>query len=180
MKRKIFININLPDRTKKRLSRAIERWVDLPVKWVREENLHVSLFFLGFVDDDSTYEVCEAVTRAAQTEEIFDIEFDTIKLSPSAEDPRVVVVTGKPNENLRNLAEKIEKELGIFTSAKKEFRPNITLGKVRKNIWQDLSEKPVINKEFPLLATVESVDVMASNFEGDDAEFVIVESCQLV
>ncbi|MDO8241098.1 MAG: RNA 2',3'-cyclic phosphodiesterase [Candidatus Moranbacteria bacterium] len=179
MKRKIFININLPDRTKKRLTRAIERWADLPVKWVREENRHVSLFFLGFVDDDSTYEVCEAVTRAAQTEEIFDIEFDTIKFSPSAEDPRMVVVTGQPNENLRNLAEKIEKELGIFSSSKKEFRPQITLGKVRKNMWNELAEKPVVDKEYPLLATVESVDVMASNFEGDDAEFAIIESCQL-
>jgi len=75
--------------------------------------------------------------------------------------------------------EKIEKELGIFSSSKKEFRPHITLGKIRKNKWNELPEKPVINKDFPLLVTVESIDVMASDFEGDDMEYTVIESCGL-
>jgi len=179
MKRKIYINVNLPNQTKKRLHRVIERWSDLPVKWTKEENFHLNLLSLGFVDDDSTYEVCESVARATQTEEIFDIELDTIKLSPSADDPRTIVATGKANVNLRNLVEKIEKELDIFISPKKEFYPHITLGKVRKNMWQDMPTKPTIEKEFPLVVAVESADIMASNFEDGDAEFVVVESCPL-
>lgn len=179
MKRKIFISINLPARTKKSLTRATQKWADLPVKWFKEDNLHIQLFFLGFVDDDSTYDICEKVTAAVHDVEIFDVEFDAIKLSPTPEDPRVVVVTGKASEALRNLVEKIEKELGIFSSSKKEFRPNITLGKIRKNMWQELPEKPEIYKHYPLLATVETVDVMASDFDGDDLEYAIIESCEL-
>ncbi|MDP1884418.1 MAG: RNA 2',3'-cyclic phosphodiesterase [Candidatus Moranbacteria bacterium] len=179
MKRKIFISINLPSRTKKRLIKATEGWQDLPVKWSKEENLHITLLFLGFVDDDSTYEVCEKVLKIARTEDIFDVEFDSIGLGPDAENPRMVWVTGRASAELKSLVEKLEKELGIFTSSKKEFRPHITLGKIRKNKWDELVEKPSIQKDFPLLVTVESADVMASNFEGDGMEYTVIESCEL-
>ena len=179
MKRKIFISINLPDRTKKRLVRATEMWQDFPVKWVKEKNLHITLFFLGFVDDDSTLDMCQKVTKLAQTADIFDVEFEAIKFGPTQEYPRMIWVAGKVSENLRDLVEKIEKELGIFSSSKKEFRPHITLGKIRKNKWNELPEKPVINKDFPLLVTVETIDVMASDFEGDDMEYTVIESCEL-
>lgn len=179
MKRKIFISINLPERTKKRLTKAIEKLPDLPVKWVKEANFHVTLFFLGFVDEESMLEVCQKVARISEKEEIFDIEFNAITLGPSQDDPRMIWVTGEPNEELRSLVEKIEKELGIFTSSKKEFRPHITLGKIRKNKWNELLEKPEINKEFPLLVSIENVDVMASDFEGDGMEYTIIESCPL-
>ena len=180
MKRKIFISINLPERTKKRLTKTIEKWQDLPVKWVKEANLHITLFFLGFVDDESTLEVCQKVKKIAEQEEIFDIEFEAITFGPTLEDPRMIWLAGKVNEELKHLVEKIEKELGIFSSPRKEFRPHITLGKIKKNKWDELPSKPEINKEFPLLVSVESVDVMASDFESEGMEYTIIESCELM
>lgn len=179
MKRKIYISINLPKQTRKRLIRAVEKWQDLPVKWTKEDNLHVTLLFLGFVDDDAAYDICEKVVFATQEEEIFDIEFDSLELGPNADDPRMIWVSGKSNAQLLSLVEKIEKELNIFVSAKKEFFPHITLGRIRKNKWEELAEKPVIKKDFPLVVGVESVDVMASDFESDSGEYAIVESCPL-
>ena len=179
MKRKIFISINLPDQAKKRLSKATKEWQDLPVKWVKDKNLHITLLFLGFVDDDTAFEVCEKVAYAVQDVEIFDMEFDSIEFGPTLDDPKMIWVSGKQNQNLLDLVEKIEKELGIFTSSKKEFRPHITLGRIRKNKWEELDEKPKIKKDFPLVVTAENVDVMASDFEGTDMEYTVVESCPL-
>jgi len=179
MKRKIYISINLPKKTQKSLERVIEGWEDLPIKWMKPENLHLSLLFLGFVDDDSALEVCKKIELLCQNEEMFDVELNSIRLSPSSEDAKKVVLTGEHSEALKNLVEKIEKELGIFKGSKKEFRPNILLGKIRKKRWDELEEKPVIEKKFPLLVNVESVDVMASDFENDDGEYVIIESCPL-
>ena len=62
---------------------------------------------------------------------------------------------------------------------KKEFRPHILLGKVRKKQWDELPEKPEVKRDFPLMVGVESVDVMASDFESEEGEYVIVESCPL-
>lgn len=179
MQRKIFISINLPERDKKRLVKAAEKWQDLPVKWVKEQNLHITLFFLGHITDDAISEICAKVRQASGSKEIFDVEFDCIEIGPSAEEQRFIWLTGKPNEELKNIQEAIEKKLGIFVSGKKSFRPHITLGRIRQHKWEALNEKPKISEKFPLLITTEFVDVMASEFENESAEYTIIESCPL-
>ena len=179
MQRKIFISINLSPRTKKSLTRAISNWQDLPVKWVKEPNLHVTLSFLGHVNDSVIPEICKKVRETAAGHEMMDLEFTRIELAPTKDDPRMVWLLGEPSEELKILHEKIEQALNIFVTSKKTFRPHITLGKIRQKKWHSLPEAPVIEKVFPLLVTAESVDVMASEFEGDGMEYTTIESCPL-
>jgi RNA 2',3'-cyclic 3'-phosphodiesterase len=178
MKRKIFISINLPDKVKKRLFLAMEKWHELPVKWVKEANLHVTLLFLGYIDDNTTAEICEKVRKVAEKMDIFDLDFSKIETN-SASDPRLIWLTGEPSQALLELYESIEKELDIFKSAKKSFRPHITLGRIRKAKWQGLPEKPQINQEFSLNLSVESVDIMASDFKNSGQEYTLIEGCPL-
>jgi len=179
VKRKIFISINIPEKVKARLEKAIEKWHGLPVKWTKMANLHITLLFLGHVGEEILPEICQKVREASQNEDIFDIEFDKIELFPSPQEPRIVALTGPTSEQLLNLHEKIEKELGIFTAGKKTFRPHITLGRGRKYKWEELEKKPTISEKFPLLITAESVDVMASDFGDGQNEYTIIESCPL-
>lgn len=178
MKRKIFISINLPDRVKKRLIQATEKWADLPVKWVREQNLHITLFFLGFIETEGIPEICEQVRYATANEELFDIEFNKLELH-STDDPKMIWISGEANENLLKLYENIEKELGMFMSSKKSFRPHITLGRIRKHKWQEMSDKPLIDEKYPLVITAETVDIMASDFGDGGQEYTLIESCPL-
>ena len=179
MKRKIFISINIPEKVKKRLAKSTQKWQDLPVKWTKEANLHITLLFLGYVDEESLLEICQKVRDAIENEDIFDIEFEKIELFPSADDPKMVALTGSSNADLLRLHEKIEKELNIFTSAKKSFRPHITLGRGRKYKWEALEHKPSISEKYPLAITAESIDVMASDFGDGTSEYTIIESCPL-
>ncbi len=179
MKRKIFISINLAERDKKRLVRAIEKWQDLPVKWVKEENLHITLSFLGHIMDESMVEICEKVGEAAENVEIFDLEFEAIKLGPDAANPKIIWLSGRADENLKILHEKIEKALGIFASSKKSFRPHITLGRIRGRKWEALAPKPEIFEKYNLIVPVESADIMASKFECGGQKYTIIQSCPL-
>lgn len=179
MKRKIFISINIPERIKKRLIKTAEKWKDLPVKWVREENLHVTLFFLGYIDDQTMTKTCQLVRETVSGEDIFDLEFDRIELAPDQKDPKMIWLSGNPSEELLALYEKIEKKLGIFTASKKSFRPHITLGRIRKRKWQELETSPEISEKISMGLTVESIDIMASDFQDEEREYVIIESCPL-
>lgn len=179
MKRKIFISINVPEKAKKRLVLAVEKWEDLPVKWTRETNLHVTLFFLGHIDDESTAKVCSAVQKIANLEDIFDLNMEKIELAPSANDPQMIWLTGKPSEELRKIHEKIEKELGTFKAKRKTFRPHVTLGRIRKHKWETLQEKPEISEIFPLVIPVDSIDIMASDFGDGQNEYTLIEACSL-
>ena len=179
MKRKIFISINLPEQPKKRLLTAVELWKELPVKWVKEQNLHLTLFFLGFVSDDFIGEICDKVRRATMQTEVFDLEFTEIALAPTKENPKMIWLTGRASEKLRILQENVEKELGTFVVSKKSFRPHVTLGRIRNHKWNAQKEKPEIFAKFPLTLPVNSVEIMASDFAGDGPEHTIIESCPL-
>ena len=178
MKRKIFININLSDQTKKRLIKATNEWRVLPVKWTKEPNFHITLEFLGFVPDDDIPQICQNIQEVSQKTEIFELYFDRIELTPK-DDPKTIWLSGEASEELKVLQENIQKSLGIYVSSKKVFCPHITLGRIRKHKWLELEKTPKIEKEYPLIISVESVDVMASDFENEGIEYTTIESCLL-
>lgn len=178
MKRKIFISINIPKKDKKRLIAAVSQWQDLPVKWVKEPNFHLTLAFLGHVYDSAIPAISEAVKKAVLGKIMFDLHFSEIKLN-SEVDPKIIWLEGEVSDELRNLQEAVEKELGIFKSAKKVFIPHITLGRIRKQKWEELEQKPEIKKSLDFIVTVESVDVMASDFENGGEEYTIIDSFPL-
>lgn len=179
MKRKIYININIADRVKRRLVRSLEKWQGLPVKWTKEDNLHIPLFFLGYIDNDVVADVCRKVRKTVENKEIFDLEFEKICLAPNGDSPQEFRVAGIASEKLKELCEAIEKELEIFVAPKKVFSPHITLGKIRKEKWEELEVKPEVFEKASFAISVESVDIMASHFEGGKNDFVLIESCPL-
>ena len=179
MKRKLFISINIPDKVKKRLVAATEKWQELPVKWTKEANLHITLLFLGYVDEETIVKICQKVRESSEHEDIFDIEFDKIELFPSPDDPKMVALTGPASDELLKLHEKLEKALDIFTSSKQSFHPHVTLGRGRKYKWEALENKPSISERFSLIISAESIDVMASDFGGGESEYTIIEFCPL-
>lgn len=179
MKRKVFININIPNQIKRRLTNSCEKWQELPVKWLKTENLHITLFFLGYIDNDVTIDVCKKIHEVVSNIELFDLEFEKIKLMPNAENPQEFQVVGKSSEKLRILCELIEKKLGIFTTSKKTFYPHITLGKIKKEKWNELKAKVVINEKASFAVSLDSIDIMASHFNKEKDNFILIESCLL-
>jgi 2'-5' RNA ligase len=176
-KKKVFIEIEIPQPVKKRLARIIEKWQQLPIKWSKSESLHITVAFIGFVDESMLPEICEKVSQACQQIDTFDFDLLEIKLAPSVENPQLVSFVGKASDELKELNEKIEKALGIKKHDHKEFHPHITLGRIRKAKWQQLKEKPVIEDKFHAVISVDSVQVMESR--GGGAEYVALEHCPL-
>jgi len=181
MKRKIFIGIDLPGEVKKRLMQKIDKWKDLPIKWSREENLHLTLSFLGHVDDELIYSICDSIKEAVANMEMFDVVLNKIELGPTQdEDARVVWFTGEASKALKLLAENIEKELEIFRDSKKIFRPHITLGRIQKYNWQKLEKKPNISENFSVLLPIESVQVFESAIIDGKRKFSVIDNCELL
>lgn len=179
MQRRIFIGIDLPQKVKKRLYQRIEKWQELPVKWSREENFHITLSFLGYLYDDVILDVCNKVRNVSNNSDSFDINLEQIELGPDLENPNMVWLIGEANENLKHLQENLEKELGIFQSEKKAFRPHMTLGRIRKTKWEALPEKPIISEKFSVSIPVENIEVLESRFEDGKRKYIVLENCPL-
>jgi 2'-5' RNA ligase len=180
MQRKIFIGVDLPAEVKKRLMQKMDKWKDMPIRWSKEENLHLTLAFLGHVDDELIYGICEGVREAAQEKEMFDVELSRIEIGPTQdEDAKLVRFSGEASEELKELVESIEIELGIFQGGKKIFKPHVTLGRVQKYNWQKLKKTPDISDDFSVLLPVESVQVFESAIVEGKRKFSVIDNCEL-
>jgi 2'-5' RNA ligase len=179
MQRRIFIGIDLPQIIKKRLCQRIEKWQNLPIKWSREDNFHITLLFLGYLYDEAIPDICQKTRKTCENFDSFDIKLDTIELGPSLDNPKMVWFTGVANDSLKQLQENLEKELNIFQSEKKTFRPHITLGINRKTKWEAMAEKPTILEKFPVSIPVESIGVFESRREDGQRKYIVLENCPL-
>lgn len=177
-KKKIFVEIAIPQQMRKRLIEKTTQWPALPVKWVKENNLHITVSFIGYVDESIIPEICQKVREVTDNFESFEINFNRIELGSSVEDPKMIWLSGEPNLELGKLNEAIEEALGMHPQKHKNFRPHITLGRIRKLKWDELPKKPVIDEKINLAMTADSVFVMES--KGGESEYNKLEECILL
>ncbi|MCK9379027.1 MAG: RNA 2',3'-cyclic phosphodiesterase [Candidatus Moranbacteria bacterium] len=180
MQRRIFVGIDLPSQVKKRLAEKVEKWKSLPIKWIKEDNFHITLSFLGYLEDEDLSKICQSVRVATKNIDAFDIELSKIELGPEkGKNARLVWFSGKASEELKKLQEEIEKSFGSFKIDKKEFHPHVTLGRIRKNKWQILDSFPEVEENFRISLPVDSVSIFDSRSEETAGEFIEIESCPL-
>jgi len=184
-KRRIFIAVNLPDYIKKQLLAFQRDWADLPVRWTKENSLHITLVFIGYVGDEEMLEICRLTKQVASRHQPFEIKLERICLGPPGRTPRMFWVEGEKNLSLAKLRDDLENSLleaaksGYARRENRAFRPHITLARIRQRDWRLLPTQPQIEKEISLSFPVDSVEVMESRLRRDGAEYTILESATL-
>ena len=104
------------------------------VGWVRPQNIHLTLKFLGSVVPERLQEVVEAVRRAAVPASPILLEFAELDCFPNKRKPRIICAKLKDlSEGLEGLQLRVEKELIAigFPSESRSFSPHLTLGRIR-------------------------------------------------
>jgi 2'-5' RNA ligase len=179
--RKIFLGIGIPREVAKRLMKRTEKWRELPLRLIKEGNLHITVLFLGHVLDESVARICRQTQDICRNIEAFDLSFDTITLVPQqGAEAKQLWFTGDASEELRQLLEAIEKEFAMWSAEKKAFYPHITLGRVRKQLWQACDPAPEIRETFSAALPVESVMVYESVFQkGKGLVHEVLTECPL-
>jgi RNA 2',3'-cyclic 3'-phosphodiesterase len=131
-----FVAIDLDDAMRRSAVRVQERlqtgkW---DVKWVEPENLHVTLRFLGEIDEAALAGVIAALERSAATIAPFEIAMRGLGWFPPRRPPRVVWAgIVEPTGRLHRLHESLEHELRSLGLGEDEerFHAHVTLGRVR-------------------------------------------------
>lgn len=161
-RRRVFIAINLPDGIRKKLAGYKERWPELPIRWTKPENLHITLDFIGQVTDEELLEVCKRTKEIADKHDVFEIKLTKICYGPLNKSPRMVWAIG----------EKIKKL---------NLSPHITLGRIRKWEWQRIEpeERLSVEEEIDLSFPVDSIELMESVLKRGGPEYTILESYNL-
>lgn len=184
-KRRIFAAINLPEYVKKKLVNYQKEWADLPARWTKENSLHITLVFIGYVSNEEMVGICQLARQAGKRQEPFEIKLERICFGPPDKTPRMIWVQGEKNSALAKLKDNLENALLALSQnsySRREtraFRPHITLARIRQGEWSLLPSKPKIEKEISLSFPVESIEIMESHLLRDGAQYTILESVSL-
>ncbi len=150
-----FIAVELPAEIKSGLTRLQEelKASAADVKWVNPENCHLTLKFLGEINEKQKEGIIGAIKDTAQNNNPFAASIINLGAFPKMDFPRIIWVgLDKGDDRVKKIAAELEEKLEKigFPREAREFSCHITIGRVRsgKNrlqlvrILKDLSDKP--------------------------------------
>jgi len=149
MRHRVFVAINLPENIKNKLAEYQEKRPDLPVRWTKKENLHITLIFLGYLIDEELLEVCNITEEIASKNQSFFINLKKIIYGPPKKiPPRLVWVEGEKSEELGKLQKDLENSFLTSRATAKAKKtsfsslPSFLLCKNSVGKEEDLSSSP--------------------------------------
>ena len=183
---RLFVALNLPPPVREALWAATTplRALGLPVNWVREDGIHLTLKFLGDVPDEREAELRAALARAAVGARSLPLALEGFGVFPDFRRPRVVWLGIAAEPGLEILQHRVEQEfepLG-FPSEARPFRPHLTLGRARRDARpRDFAglESALARLEFAQAAVVNAVDLMRSTLGSGGAVYNVNHSERL-
>ena len=182
---RVFIAINLPEKTREEIFSLKEEWPDLPCRWVKRENLHITLVFLGNINEKELEKTFNLVREVGENNDSFSINLEKVSYGPGKKlPPRLVWISGKSSPQLMKLKDDLDrmllKELNIRPE-KRDFNPHITLGRIRKWDWARINpeERSWVNLNVSFEIPVNSIEVMESHLKRTGAEYKILFSASL-
>lgn len=138
MAKRMFIAVDLSKEARAAaagmISAAEQDFPDAKVKWEFPAKLHLTLRFLGPVDDRKVAYVLNAVRTAATFTKLFNITLAGAGVFPNTRRPRVIWLgVREGREELTGLANGLEEALPAeyLQGEHREFSPHCTIGRIK-------------------------------------------------
>ena len=182
---RLFIAIEIPQTIRSTFATLLKefRAIAPQVKWVRAENLHVTLKFLGETEA-AKLGALQNVLSAVRSEEPVGLEFRGLGFFPNEKRPRVFWAGMEASPNLKTLAADIDQathRLG-YPLEERPFTPHLTLARfqppgIPPKLLQAIQVKSA--QAFDSLRTGE-FHLIESKLKPTGAEYTTVQTFQFV
>ena len=184
---RIFVAINPTEAVRSRVKAAARplREAGFPIRWVADENVHLTLKFLGEVPEKRLEDLYRAVDDAAEGVSSFDMNLKGFGAFPSLRRPSVVWAGIDLDPALAELQSRTEDALAKLSYPREDrrFHPHLTLGRAQKKArpseFEGLAEA-MERLEYADNFHVGSVDIMRSVLMPTGAVYDIIHSAELV
>lgn len=149
---------------------------DYPVKWDDPGKFHITLRFLGDIEEDSIKGLIFTLERIKTDFEEIKFSYNSIGFFPNEKYPNVVYAgmneTGKNSEGLVSVIDNIIQNFGV--KPEKRFIPHITLGRFRKDKRKKITKIIDIQAE-PFSMIFSSFFLMRSVLKPHGSEFDVIK-----
>jgi len=178
---RLFVALEIPSAVRENLAGLLKslRAVSPQTRWVRPENLHLTLKFIGEVPETKLAAIRSALA-GVRSDQSVTLDFRGLGFFPGEKHPRVFWTGIEASPNLKTLAADIDvaTEKAGIPREKRPFSPHLTLArfeppqlpdKLRTTIQENLAG------DFGSLRTSE-FHLIESKLKASGAEYTTVES----
>ncbi len=148
------------------------------IRWVKPDNIHLTLKFLGDVDEKKVRSIVEQVKGACADYSIFDLKISGIGVFPNLKSPKVLWTGVKVVDTLEGLCRDIDSGMASlgFPLEKRKFSPHLTLGRFRsmKGKGAVIDEIKLHNADCIGIVNVRAVSLMKSDLGPAGAKYTRV------
>jgi 2'-5' RNA ligase len=170
----------------KNLLKAVQTGLDRGfrgISWVKPESIHLTLKFLGEIDDAKAGEISAGLKKASEGIGPFTLELEGVGCFPNTRNPRVLWAGIKESAPLLKLQKSVEERLSAigFEAEDRPFTPHLTLCRIKsaqdgRVLGRLVSEaKPQAKAGF----TVSSFAFMKSVLKPSGAEYTPIQEFAL-
>lgn len=179
-----FLALPTTDEVRTAISSLIASYQSVPsdVKWQDPSKLHITLKFLGSVENDVVKEISLQLENRLRYHSAFDIVYEETGGFPSLHRPTILWVGARPSEAITQLYHDIEDTVrGFgFKPEDRPFRPHITIARVKGNRNLDRLTAKVKSVTFePVKGHCAEVLVMRSELSPDTSRYTVIQSIPL-
>ncbi len=178
---RLFVALEIPSTVRKNLAELLKslRSISPQTRWVRPENLHVTLKFIGEVPETKLAAIRSALA-GVRSEQPVTLDFHGLGFFRNEKHPRVFWAGIAASPNLKTLAADIDKateKLGILPE-KRPFSPHLTLARFEtprlpEKLRAAIQENAAL--DFGSLRT-NQFHLIESKLKSSGAEYTTVES----
>jgi len=175
MNKRVFIAINLPPEVKKEIYERVSSKIDRKkCKVVKEENLHVTMLFLGYLNEEAVKELEEKMGAVKKFS-----SFNAILEGAGHFNGRVIWLGAREGEKeVEAIHEKLCELIGVKDE---RFNAHVTLARVKEMKRKEVEElMGRLNQEkFCGKICVSSVDLMESVLTSEGAKYFVIKRFEL-
>jgi len=178
---RIFCAVELPEQVRTRVAEHISRLRETApaygVRWERAEKLHITLKFLGEIEEERAAQVVSAAERAAKKAQPFEIAVEEAGAFPPRGAPRVLWLgLTDAAKQLALLQRRLEDELAceMFAREARSFHPHLTIARLQRTPAAEARTLIEAHKELEFKATgfaVTELVVMRSELSSSGSRY---------
>lgn len=182
-----FIAIKIPATIQEKLLGIQEKLkkADAGVTWVKSESIHLTLQFLGNIDETQIPEIVAQMRETVKTVSPFHLQIGYAGAFPNLHYPRVIWigVTDDENGSLKTLEGALSSRMTTlgFESEEGRFSPHLTIGRVKsqKNKSNLLRAVEGMTNVWLGEIDVDTVYLIKSELRSTGAEYTDIEAVNI-
>ncbi|WP_347158126.1 RNA 2',3'-cyclic phosphodiesterase [Pontibacter chitinilyticus] len=172
---RLFAAAMIPPAVKAQLLALQQSFQHPNIRFMPEQNLHLTLYFIGNVPLAQLPSIQEHIGQVVQQQRPFTLTLNCLETGPNSKAPRLVWARFQRNEAFELLSHQLAEALAPEPVKQQKAIPHITMARFRKDTLKPLALPPVY-PDAPVELSVTAVGLWKSELASPHPVYSVLQS----